>query len=83
MRVATVINVDVCPFLAFLGLTCHLEDMGISVGCTKLPDSKDTKLGKSDQEAFPSAAENTRVVVLLCLSMEVHPYSYFLWYGYF
>ena len=26
-----VISVHVCPFLAFSGLTCHLENMGIGV----------------------------------------------------
>ena len=26
-----VISVDVCPFLAFSGLSCHLENMGIGV----------------------------------------------------
>ena len=31
MRVVAVINVDAYLFLAFLDLTCHLEDMGISV----------------------------------------------------
>ena len=29
--VVTVISVDAYPFLAFLDLTCHLEDMGIGV----------------------------------------------------
>ena len=31
MLVVPVISVDVYPFLAFLDLTCHLEDMGIGV----------------------------------------------------
>ena len=26
----TVISVDACPFLAFLDLTCYLEDTGIA-----------------------------------------------------
>ena len=29
--VVAVISVDAYPFLAFLNLTCHLEDMGIGV----------------------------------------------------
>ena len=28
-------------------------------GCTVLPDSKETELGSSDQEASPSAGKNT------------------------
>ena len=46
-------------------------------GCTVLPDRKETKIGSSNQEASPSAAKNTRVVLEPCLHMEVHPYSYF------
>ena len=33
-------------------------------GCTVPPDSKETKLGSSDQEASPSAGKNTRVVLV-------------------
>ena len=33
-------------------------------GCTVLPDSKETELGSSDQEACPSADKNTRVVLV-------------------
>ena len=46
-------------------------------GCTVLPDSKETKLGSSDQEAFLSAVKNTGVVLVPCLQMEVRPSSYF------
>ena len=46
------------------------------------PDSKETKLGSSDQEVSPSAGENTGVVFVPCSRMEVHPYSYFQWRGY-
>ena len=42
-------------------------------GCTVPPDSKQTKLGSSDQEASPSAGKNTRVVLVPCLRMEVCP----------
>ena len=45
------------------------------------PDSKETELGSSDQEASPSAGKNTGVVLVPCLCMEVHPYSYFWWCG--
>ena len=37
------------------------------------PDSRDTKLGSSDQEASPSAGKNTGVVLVPCTSMEVRP----------
>ena len=50
---------------------------------TVLPDSKETELGSSNQEASPSAGKNTRVVLVPCLHMEVRPYSYFLWCVYF
>ena len=36
-----------------------------------------------DQEASPSAFKNTGVVLVPCLHMEVRPYSYFRWCGYF
>ena len=82
--VVVVISADAYPFLAFSDLTCHLEDTIIGVsGCTVPPDSKETKLGSSDQEASPSAGKNTGVVLVPCSCMEVHPYSHFWWFGYF
>ena len=33
-------------------------------GCTVLPDSKETKLGISNQEVSPSASKNTGVVLV-------------------
>ena len=33
-------------------------------GCTVLPDSKETELGSSDQEASPSAGKNTGIVLV-------------------
>ena len=51
MLVVTVISVDVYPFLAFLDLTCHLEETGIGVfGCNVPLDSKETKLGSNGHE---------------------------------
>ena len=44
-------------------------------GCTVLPDSKETELGSSDQEVSPSAGKNTRVNIVPCSRMELHPYS--------
>ena len=74
-----VISAYTYHILAFSNLTCHLEDMGIGVSvCTV-----QTKLRKSDQEACPSAGENTWVVLVPCSGMEVHPYSYLRWCGYF
>ena len=52
-------------------------------GCTVPPDSKETELGSSNQEASLSAGKNTGVVLVPCLHMEVHPYIYFEWCGYF
>ena len=52
-------------------------------GSTLQSDSKETKLGSSDQEASPSTGKNTGVVLVPCSHMEVCPYSYFEWCGYF
>ena len=46
-------------------------------------DSKETELGSSDQEASSSVGKNTGVVLVPCLCIEVCPYSYFWWCGYF
>ena len=78
--VVAVISIDAYPFLAFSDLTYHLE---VFSGCTVLPDSKETELGSSDQEASPSAGKNTGVVLVPCSRMEVRPYSHFRWCGYF
>ena len=48
-----------------------------------LPDSKETEPGSGNQEASSSAGKNNRVVLVPCLHMQVHPYSYFWWCGYF
>ena len=42
-------------------------------GCTVLPDSKETKLGSSDQEASPSAGKNTRIVLVPCRTWKCVP----------
>ena len=42
-------------FLAVTDLTCHLRLLEyVFSGCTLPSDSKETKLGSSDQEASPS-----------------------------
>ena len=79
-----VISVDAYPLLAFSDLTCHLEDMRIYVfWLSLLPDSKDTELESSNQEASPSAGKNTWVLLVSCWHMEVCPYSFLQWCGYF
>ena len=82
--VAVLINVDAYPFLAFSDLTCHLGDRNrcFLVALSHLI-VKDTKLGSSNQEASLSAGKNTRVSLVQCSCIEVHPYSYLWWYGYF
>ena len=50
-------------------------------GCTVLADSKETKL--RIKEASPSVGKNIGVVLVLCWCIEVCPYSYFGWCGYF
>ena len=77
----SVISVDAFSFLAFSDLTCHLEDTGI--GVFWLPNSKEIELGSGDQEAAPSAGKSVGVVLVPCSCMEVRPYSYFWWCGYF
>ena len=52
-------------------------------GCTVPPDSKETELGSSDQEASPLAGKNIGVVLVPCSRIEVRPYSYFRWWAYF
>ena len=46
-------------------------------GFTVWPESKETELGSSNQEASPSVYKNTGVVP--CLRMKVHSYNYFQW----
>ena len=42
-------------------------------GCTVLPDSKDTKLGSSDEEAFQSVDKNTGIVLVPCRTWKCVP----------
>ena len=42
-------------------------------GCTVLPDSKETKQGSSDQEASPSAAKNTGIILMSCRTWKCVP----------
>ena len=65
-----VISVDAYPFLDFSDLTCHRNTFS---GCTVLPDSKETKLGSSNQEASPSAGKNTGIVLVPCCTCKCVP----------
>ena len=42
-------------------------------GCTVLPDSEETELGSSNEAASPSAAINTRIVLVLCCTWNYVP----------
>ena len=42
-------------------------------GCTVLPDSKETELGSSNQEASASARKNTRIVLVPCCAWNYVP----------
>ena len=69
-----VISVDAYPYLAFSDLTCHLEDTGkVFSGCTVPSNSKEIKLGGSDQEAFPSAGKNTGANLVPCCTWKCLP----------
>ena len=61
-------------------VTLRIQEYAFS-GCTLSPDSKETKLGSSD-EASPSAGKKYRGSFSAMSRMEVCPYSYFWWYGY-
>ena len=88
MLVVAVISVDAYPYFRFL--RPDLSPWGYwnscrntRIGCTVPPPSKEIKLGSSNQEASPSPGKNTGVVLVPCLCMELRPYSFFLWWGYF
>ena len=59
-------NTDVILFLLSQtwSVTLRIQEQVFS-GCTVLPDSKETKLGGSNQETSPSADENTGVALVL------------------
>ena len=51
--------------------------------CSVPPDSKEPKLGSSQEQAFQSVGKNTGVVLVPMSRMKMCPYSYFQWCGYF
>ena len=61
-----VIRADAYRFLAFSDLTCLIIHKQMFSSCTMPPESKETQLGSSDQEASPSACKNTGVVSVPC-----------------
>ena len=42
-------------------------------GCTLPPDSRETEIGSSDQEASPSAGKNSGVVLVACREWKCVP----------
>ena len=72
--VVAVISVDAYTFLASQTwpVTLRIQEQVFS-GCTVPPDSKEIKLGSSNQEASPSTGKNTGVALEPCSRMEVHP----------
>ena len=63
-------------------VTLRIQEQVFSAS-TVPPDNKQIELGSSGQEASPSAGKNTGVVLVPCSHIEVRPYSYFWWCGYF
>ena len=64
--VVAVVSVDAYPFFWLSQTwpgTLRMQEWVLS-GCTVLPDSKETKLGSSNQEVSPSAGKNIRVVLV-------------------
>ena len=67
-----VISVDAYPFLISQTWPVNLRvQEQVFPGCTKPPDSKETELGSSDQEASPSAGKNARIVLVPCHAWSV------------
>ena len=68
-----VISVDAYPFFWFLRpVTLRIQGSVFS-GCTDPSDSKKTKLRSCDQEAFPLAGKNTRIVLVACFTRKCIP----------
>ena len=72
MLVVSVISVDSYPFLAFLDLTYHLEDIEqLFSGFTVPYDINDTKLGSNNQESSKSSNLDDSGISLLVFSSEL------------
>ena len=55
-----------------LPVTLRIQEYLLS-GCTVPPDSRETEIGSSDQEASPSAGKNTGVVLVACREWKCVP----------
>ena len=72
MLVVAVISVDSYPFLAFLDLTYHLEDIEQLFSDFTVPyDINDTKLGSNNQESSKSSNLDDSGISLLVFSSEL------------
>ena len=72
------ISVDDYPFFGFL--RPDLSPRGNRNRCFLVaPDSKETKLGSSNQEHFPSAGKNTGVVLVPCCTWKCIPAALVVW----
>ena len=69
-----VIIVDAYPFWLSQTwpVTFRIQEQVFS-GCTMLPDSKETELGSSDQEASTSTGKNTGIVLVPCRAWKCDP----------
>ena len=67
------INVDTYCFLAFSGLTCHLEDSVFLVLFPVQSNITESELGSSNQEASPSVRKKTQVVLVPCRTWKCVP----------
>ena len=70
---AAVVSADAYSFLAFSDLSPWGYRNRCFSGCTVPPDSKETKLGSSDQEASPSADKNTGILFVPCRAWKCIP----------
>ena len=55
-----------------LPVTLRIQEYALS-GCTVPPDSRETEIGSSDQEASPSAGKNSGVVLVACREWKCVP----------
>ena len=65
-----------CLSLFFWPVTLRIQE-SLSSGCTVPPDSKETEIGSSNQEASPSAGKNTGVVLVPYLTWKCVPTAIF------
>ena len=61
----------------WVDVSLHRPASQVFSACTVPPDSKETDLGSSDQEASPSAGKNTRIVSVSCYAWKCVPTAMF------